>query len=789
MIIKYLKDYFPHYLIFLLLWILIIIGTFPINDWTFSTGIDPPLFWVFNHLFDDGLSVGKDIIFPHGPLAFFMCPLQENIITSTIISSFLKGCITFNIYWLIDAKNIKKWVATLLLAYFISLISGFNHLVLCSLLLLYCNSYKSKILVFKYSAILITSFAIFVKAYVGIIALVIFISFTLYNLYKNKNIKQILSDYLILTVSIILIWVLMYGTTLGLLNYFFGMINLAGDNSSAASYYPYNDWFLLITFFIILTLIFIINKSKLSYFYISLIVLSLFAAWKHGMAREDISHVKGFFVYVIICLSIFSLLIKKNHLINFTLSVLAVFILSVNMKNSVNYTESSLNYNFFNGNNFYEFITEFPGLKKTSKQTIKKSTENQELPNNMLSIISKSSVDIYPWDYSIIAANNLNWQPRIVLQSYASYTSWLDKQNAEHVKSKSSSECFIWEVDKNSRDLNNGKFNSIDGRYLLNDEPQTIIELLKSYEPALSNNKFHLFKKRGIKLTTNNLLGNSIEYNWREWIEVPKTTGGIMRLKLFFDKTIIQKIKSFLYKDEQFWIYIKLPNGLIHKYRIVPKNAEDGLWINPYIMDTESTCSIDKIMFVASNQKILSQKIKVNFEKITFKNHPNRVNDFFGITNNFKDSLLISSLNNFEKKALDWSFSKKVKYSDKAFSGSKSNLVNPNSYSSTFTFSLDSIPFEKFKINTECWIKAEKHNYSNDVRLVISIENNFNNIWKGISVDKQIIDEKEWNHVFNSVNYNHNTNNSILKCYVINNSDQDILLDDFKITIIGENKP
>jgi hypothetical protein len=320
MITKVLKSYLPNYLIFFVLWILILIGTFPSNDWTFSTGIDPPLFWVFNYLFDDGLSIGKGIIFPHGPLAFFMYPLQENIIISTIITSFLKGGIILNIYWLIEASKVKKWVTTFLLAYFISIISGFNHLVLCSLLLLYCNSYKSKILVFKYFAILITSFALFVKAYVGITALVIFISFSFYNLYNNKNIKQFLYDYLILTVSIILTWLLMYGTTLGLLNYFFGMLNLAGDNSSAASYYPYNNWFLLNLFFIVLTLIFIINKSKSSYFYISLIVLSLFAAWKHGMAREDIFHVRGFFTYVIICLSIFSILIKKHHLINFTLS-------------------------------------------------------------------------------------------------------------------------------------------------------------------------------------------------------------------------------------------------------------------------------------------------------------------------------------------------------------------------------------------------------------------------------------------------------------------------------------
>ena len=788
MIIKYLKDYLPHYLMCLVLWILIVIGTFPANEWSISPGIDPPISWVYNYFFETGLAKSKNIIFPHGPLAFLMYPLQENILLSTLITSLFKGIIVVNIYWLAMSNTVKKWLITFLFAYLISTISGFNHLILCAILLLYCNYYETRRVTFKMLAIIITAFALYVKAYVGIVSIVMFFSFTLFFLYENRKIKQCLIDYTILIFSLLLIWLLMYGSISGFYTYFVGMSHLAKDNSSAAAYYPYNNWFLLTTFFIIIGVIFIINRSKSSLFYFSIVILSLFAAWKHGMAREDIYHVKGFYVYVIICLSILSLLIKKHHLINLTLSILAVFILSINMKNSVNYKESSLNYNFFNGNNFYELITEFSSLKKTSKEKIKKSIETQKLTNNMLAMISKSSVDIYPWDYSIIAANNLNWQPRIVLQSYASYTTWLDKQNADHFSSELAPDYLILEREKISNDINAGKFNSIDGRYLLNDEPQTIIELLKSYETSLSDKKFQLFKKRKIRISTKKSTIRAIESRWRNWIKIPKTSDGLLRAKLVFNKTTIQKIKSFLYKDERFWIYLKLSNGLIHKYRIVPKNAADGIWLNPYLFNLESSYIVDSIMFVASNQNILTEKIQVNFEKFTFDEHPNRIHDFFEINSNFKESILISSLNNFENKAPGWSFNKNNKYVENAFSGPKSDLVYPNSYSSTFTFSLDSIPFDKFKINTECWIKAENHNYSNNVRLVLSVENNFNNIWKGISIDQQIIDENEWNHVFNSVIYNHNTNNSILKCYVFNNSDQEILIDDFKITIIGKNK-
>jgi hypothetical protein len=75
----------------LLLALLVIAGTFPENNWSYSTGIDPPLFWVFNHLFETGLNLGRHIVFPHGPLAFFMYPLSNNILLATLVIALLKG--------------------------------------------------------------------------------------------------------------------------------------------------------------------------------------------------------------------------------------------------------------------------------------------------------------------------------------------------------------------------------------------------------------------------------------------------------------------------------------------------------------------------------------------------------------------------------------------------------------------------------------------------------------------------------------------------------------------------
>ena len=127
--------------------------------------------------------------------------------------------------------------------------------------------------------------------------------------------------------------------------------------------------------------------------------------------------------------------------------------------------------------------------------------------------------------------------------------------------------------------------------------------------------------------------------------------------------------------------------------------------------------------------------------------------------------------------------------SDIYFSGLKSHLLKANSFSSTFSFHLDSIPFQEFKITTDCWIKSPRYKLSNDILLVLSIDDEKGNIiWKGISIDEQIIDKNQWNNIFNFIKYKQIKTGCTLKAYVWNKSNKEILIDDFRIMIIYSNK-
>lgn len=750
----------------LILGLPVIICTFPEIDWTYGAGIDPPLTWVFNTLFRNGLGADPVIIFPHGPLAFFNYPLAENVWLVMSITAILKIWLVFSLLCLLkDVRTYLRWAVAFIAAYVFSMIAGFTHLLLACVIIGFLNSFPDKNMTFRIITLLLSAVAFYVKAYSAIIAGILFISFEFYHLIKTKKIRDIIIDSLLLSAFIIIFWLLLFGTFNGFFSFVAGMVHLAQDNSSAVAYYPYNNWLVLSSFIILVILNFLIKRTKETDFFAILVALSLFAAWKHGMAREDVFHVRGFFVFVMICLSLLLIFRKKKIVFNLLISIAALYLFSLNIKNANNY--SPYRYEYFRVGNFFSFLTEYSSLKQNADETITKQVAGNILSQRFKDEINGSTTDIYPWDYSVIPANGLNWQHRPVLQSYASYTSWLDRQNADHFNSDKAPGFIVWETEKITRDVNGGSFNSIDGRYLLNDEPQTIINILRNYDFADKDSKFLLLRKRQnrVEMVSTELPGG--DYKWGQWIAVPEHEGDILRAKLKFRRTFPERLKSFFYKDEQFWFLLRLANGEIHKYRIVPANAEDGLWIDPYIFNKDKALIVKDISIVGSSSRILSDKISVSWEETDFKDNGNRALMVFNVDKKEDDTLIFSYINDFEGK------------DEKGW-----RPVKENSYSAGFSMLLDSIPAGRIRIVAEARAKAQQYSLNRSISLVISVENDKGNlIWQGTPIDLQLIDQNGWNHIYSQVSYQRQAPGCKLKVYFWNQDRHDLLIDDFRVMI------
>ena len=610
-----------------LLAIFIIAGTFPEYSWNYSTGIDNSLKWVFNSLFMTGLSLGKGIIFPHGPLAFFVYPLAGTVVQVVIVTSLLKACLVFVISGLTGRKDGQQWLTLFTVAYLISAIANFQNLILANILLLYCSYFLEERFYLKLTAFLFTAFGFYIKSYLVVTALTLYLSFAAFYFFRDKNYRKSCSDLVILPALVLLGWFIMYGTLAGFFSYLTGIYQLTMDNSAAASLYPENNWWLLSPFLVVVFSLPFMSRSRQGFYFGLLTLLTVFATWKYGMSREDIFHVSSFIILITIFLMIFIIFENQHQYRNLILGMVVVCLVTVNSRNAAAYRPKPVE--LFRVNNLVGFLADFSILKSKAVIQSRHNIASSVLPVAIRDSIGRATVDSYPWDYSVIAANDLNWQPRVVIQSYASYTPWLDNKNAAHFSSGQAPTYLIWDLVKWPGNRADGQFASIDNRYLLNDEPQTLLRILCNYSFYYADAKFLVLKKRLTNLGATASCLRTDEGTWGQWLDVPFNQQGLLRAKILCGKSFLQRLKSFLYKDEECRIFLKLSDGRILHYKIVPENAADGIWINPFIISLQEAGLVKQVMFDCSGRDIMVANFRIVWERFDFGNPVDGVAEIF----------------------------------------------------------------------------------------------------------------------------------------------------------------
>ncbi len=767
----------------LLMALAVAVFSFPELDFTFNIGIDPPLKWLYNHLFSESLRMGRDIIFPHGPLAFFMYPLAQNFILATFVTVVLQVAFVFQLFFLIGGSKKTDWLLAAVLAWFVFSLSNFNQLVISNVAIAYLLFLKEGKPVNKYWGLLLTAFAFYVKAWVAIITGTLTFSVLAIVFFRDKNYKQVFIDLAVLLASMYLLWIVMYGSLLGFVDYCVGMFHLAGDNSAAAAYHPQNNWLLVAPFLVVAALLPFFQKTKEGKTFGLLFILSFFAAWKYGMAREDYFHVRTYLFFLLVSMILFVVYNRKKLLVNIPLIVVPAVLFMLNMKNVEN--PEPLSFHYSGIGNFVKFVLSYSEIKGNSEKQNLKNIESNRLPDEIRRKIADSTVDIYPWDYTIVAANNLNWRARPVIQSYAAYTSWLDGKNAAHFGSNNAPEYFIFDLNKITYDTNGKKLESIDNRYLLNDEPQTMLEIIRNYERVYSDKNFLVFRKRTSAFKIHSKETKLQTAKWHEWIAVPDSASSFTRLKLQLKKSFTGKLKSMLYKDELYYMYYKTSDGQTLKYRIVPQNATDGIWVAPFYTsagDAAPSEKISEIMLVCSDKDMVRNPFLLQWQY--FDANEATMNDFFGKDSLQTPEVYLTEHFGFGAENENWKGYNAKKVVNYSYYKQKAYRVDPEIFSPSFTFNTDSLPGLRARITVDCWLKTFLGSTAN---LVIETENAAGQKnWHGIEINRQIVNMGEINHIFNFLDLKEPATN--VSVYIWNNGKKSVMVYglDAKVTEMKE---
>jgi hypothetical protein len=223
-----------------------------------------------------------------------------------------------------------------------------------------------------------------------------------------------------------------------------------------------------------------------------------------------------------------------------------------------------------------QIVREFDlGAKKRRwEEAEERNLASHRLAGPLRRAIGEATVHIYPWETLIAEANDLNWRPRPVFQSYLTYTPYLDGLNAEFFRRGRGAEFLVW----HSSDMA-----SIDGRYLLNDDPLTLEWIFREYAPVQGRGNVLLFRKRSTPLTAETRLLREQSVRWGDWVSVPAAEDGALRVGVQVTRSWAGELRRLAWKEGDTFVEYRFESGHVRSHRLPIANAASGVWVAPYV--------------------------------------------------------------------------------------------------------------------------------------------------------------------------------------------------------------
>jgi hypothetical protein len=196
------------------------------------------------------------------------------------------------------------------------------------------------------------------------------------------------------------------------------------------------------------------------------------------------------------------------------------------------------------------------------------------LPENIKQKIGNGTVDIIPWESSLIILNKLNYAPRPIIQSYQAYNGSLDKINANRYLRANAPEFVLYNI------------NSIDKHYHFFDDTYLKEALYSKYtiiDTFRSCNEYMLLFKRN----TSNLPYTFVkiakgEKNLADTFSVPISKNPLM-VKIRMKYNWLGTIQNIFLRAPNSEIRIILVDSSTIVYRTGISILDAGVIINPYI--------------------------------------------------------------------------------------------------------------------------------------------------------------------------------------------------------------
>ncbi|MEA5536454.1 hypothetical protein [Crocosphaera sp. XPORK-15E] len=422
---------------------------------------------------------------------------------------------------------------------------------------------------------------------------------------KNRNISLFLQNNLTTEIKPIswIVFYIVYGILLfsnilhsdpSLIDYSKTSLQISSGFSSAMSLYVPRFTFhitlhtALLGYFLSLFILILLAKEGSLSFALA-VFFSLFISFKHGFIRQDghvfyfstvtlfviplcltkiktiriKQYVSLFFIYILVMALVFNIFVRVRNVKDISVGNVALPIFQrLAPSYAINNLSSLLNFNDFSSN-----------LIEVSKNNL----QGVKLSENVTNLVKNKSVDIIPWEISLVPANNLNWKPRPIFQSYSAYTEKLDNINFESFS-------------KEPRDYIFYSFLAIDGRHPFFDEPKTFSYVFCNYKPSSQISDFvntpQLSNIILLEKSENRCFldapnsDKNISLPWNTFLSLDAANNVIIKANVDIKYSLLGKLIKSIFRVPPVTIVITHKDGSTQQYRIIPENSNNGVIVS-----------------------------------------------------------------------------------------------------------------------------------------------------------------------------------------------------------------
>jgi hypothetical protein len=542
------------------------------------------------------LTWGDNYVFSYGPLGFLATGLKQYVPAAAILlfrmmlfTQLVVICQKLFSFFSVNTGWSMIITIALLLMIHNFLIMDFSMYMLLSTLFWICESLGSTRYFSAAMPMLMASIMLFVKLDTGIVINFLFCLLLIYQITWAK-----IRRYLILLPCY---FALIFGfaslTRINLVKYVgsaWHVVNAYND----AMYVINKPWIAAIAGFSFICILLILvrnrkainsgNQSK-NLLIVCLILISTYVFFKHAFVRgEGLGFVFPPLILVFTLYFYYFINLPNRSFLWLLFKVLLPVSLFTCLFKAVEDIDNSSPMLFSGKVKMLNFISvRFLHKPYNPPETKANGVENSRLPyilpSRILSEIKSASVDVVPHMVSMIYFNNLNYNPRPSVQTYAAYDKYLDSIDAGKYQSPEAPSYIIYCGEYRLFDA------SIDNRYPFFDEPKTKIAIMQNYEPVDSFGNQLLLKKRRFKdrINLDYRRDSSFETTLNSKIAVP-FTDDLLFANFSVEYSFWGKTRRLMYQPPPLSVEFTLQDSSLHIFKMVETLTGTKVLLNKYIV-------------------------------------------------------------------------------------------------------------------------------------------------------------------------------------------------------------